>query len=250
MNIWAHRGCSYRFPENTLQAFREACQYDITGVEFDVHFTKDKELVVIHDEWVDRTTEGTGEVRVYTLTGLQSLRIKSQTGLFPATPEVRIPTLREVLTLLRPFCRERGLRINIELKTGKFLYPGIEPAAVRMVRDFGLMDNVVFSSFHPKSVVLVRRAAPEAEVGFLADKMKTCVLLTRLTGASAIHPGLADYQQALNPGTVPVRVWSEPPTEYLYPDQTPFDALDIAALERQGVTDLFTNVPERYCARV
>ena len=253
MNIWAHRGCSNRFPENTLRAFREACNYDIEGVELDVHFTKDKELVVIHDELVDRTTEGTGVVRAYTRTSLQSLRLRSLDGFLPCVPDLRVPTLREVFTLLRPFCRERGLRINVEIKTNKFLYPGIEEATVRMVRDFDLMDNVLFSSFHPKSIVLVRRAAPEADVGFLARKTKTSLKLTHLARASAIHPCLTDYigqDPRIVPDGVPVRIWSEAPFEFLYPDPTPFEALDLGALERLGVTDLFTNVPERYCHRV
>ena len=65
MKIWAHRGCSQRYPENTMLAFEKAAELKgLTGIELDIQLTKDGEIVVIHDERVDRTTEGTGYVRV------------------------------------------------------------------------------------------------------------------------------------------------------------------------------------------
>ena len=67
MNIWAHRGLSGLYPENTIQAFKEACQYDITGIELDIQMTKDGSMVVIHDEKVNRTTDGKGYVKDLTL---------------------------------------------------------------------------------------------------------------------------------------------------------------------------------------
>ena len=76
MKIWAHRGCSQRYPENTLLAFEQAAAVqNLTGIELDIQMTKDGELVVIHDERVDRTTEGIGFVRDYTLSQLKKLHI-------------------------------------------------------------------------------------------------------------------------------------------------------------------------------
>lgn len=67
MKIWAHRGCSQRYPENTLLAFENAARLNgLIGIELDIQLTRDGELVVIHDERVDRTTEGSGYVREYT----------------------------------------------------------------------------------------------------------------------------------------------------------------------------------------
>lgn len=64
MKLWAHRGCSQRYPENTLLAFEKAAAVKgLTGIELDIQLTKDGEMVVIHDERVDRTTEGIGFVR-------------------------------------------------------------------------------------------------------------------------------------------------------------------------------------------
>ena len=68
MRLWAHRGCSQMYPENTLLAFEKAAAiHGLTGIELDIQMTKDGELVVVHDERVDRTTEGIGFVRDYTL---------------------------------------------------------------------------------------------------------------------------------------------------------------------------------------
>lgn len=76
MKIWAHRGCSQMYPENTLLAFEKAAAVSgLEGIELDIQLTRDGELVVIHDERVDRTTEGIGFVRDYTLTQLKRLHI-------------------------------------------------------------------------------------------------------------------------------------------------------------------------------
>ena len=77
MKIWAHRGCSYRYPENTISSFSKCLEYKITGIELDIQLSKDGELVVIHDEKVDRTTDGTGYVKNMTLSELKELKIVS-----------------------------------------------------------------------------------------------------------------------------------------------------------------------------
>ena len=75
MKLWAHRGCSQRYPENTLLAFEKAAQLqELVGIELDIQLTKDGQIVVIHDEKVDRTTDGSGWVRDFTLAELKRLR--------------------------------------------------------------------------------------------------------------------------------------------------------------------------------
>ena len=252
MRIWAHRGCSCRYPENTLTAFREACRYDIEGIELDVHLTKDGEIAVIHDETIGRTVYGDAgsaaeaagadydaEVRSFTLRDLQELPLLGT--------QEHIPSLREVLELMRPVCRNDGIRVNIEIKTNKIEYPGLEAKTASLVREYGLMDRVVFSSFNPRSLWRLRRAAPEAEIGILARRLSQCLLISRTVRADALHPGLAGLDRRPRTG-LPVRVWSSAPTERLFPAPPDFPPLDLAELEAAGVTDLFTNVPERYCA--
>ena len=89
MKIWAHRGCSQRYPENTLLAFEKAAEIqNLTGIELDIQLTKDGHLVVIHDERVDRTTEGIGFVRDFTLAELKRLHIYADLN-----PSQTIPTM-------------------------------------------------------------------------------------------------------------------------------------------------------------
>ena len=120
MKIWAHRGCSQRYPENTLLAFEQAAAVqNLTGIELDIQMTKDGELVVIHDERVDRTTEGIGFVRDYTLSQLKKLHIHAD-----SYPSQTIPTMSEVFDLLEQRLKT-GLRLNIELKNGVYPYDGM-----------------------------------------------------------------------------------------------------------------------------
>ena len=124
--VWAHRGASAYAPENTLEAFRLA-----DGVELDVQLSRDGELVVAHDETIDRVSNGTGYIKDYTLAQLKKL---SFNRLFPKFKDARIPTLKEVYELLKP----AGLTVNVELKTGIILYPEIEEKVLALTASIGL----------------------------------------------------------------------------------------------------------------
>ncbi|MBR2756972.1 MAG: glycerophosphodiester phosphodiesterase, partial [Exiguobacterium sp.] len=129
MLIYAHRGYSANYPENTLSAFEAALPY-VDGIELDVQLSKDGRLVVIHDETVDRTTNGTGWVKDMMLQELRQLKIDGYE---------RIPTLEEVLGLIE----RSNVTLNIELKTDQYAYPGIERLAWLAVDEFELGDRVV-----------------------------------------------------------------------------------------------------------
>lgn len=150
-------------PENTLLAFKKAAELDgITGIEFDVQLTRDNEIVVIHDERVDRTTDGTGYVQEYTLNELKQLYIAGDDEIH------RIPTLRETFELLAPYCKGKGLHLNIELKNSEIRYEGMEQKVIDMVSEFNLEDYVVYSSFNHDSIGLVRQLKDDADVAYLA----------------------------------------------------------------------------------
>ena len=117
--VWAHRGASGYAPENTLAAFEKAVELGADGVELDIQLTKDDEIVVIHDEKIDRTSDGEGWVKDYTL---EELRGFNYNRTKPEYEHADIPTMREVFELLKP----TGLFINIEIKTGVFFYEKIE----------------------------------------------------------------------------------------------------------------------------
>ena len=148
--IWAHRGASGYLPENTLEAFQKAVDMGADGIELDVHKTKDGVLVVIHDEMIDRTSDGTGWVKDMTYDELLQYNYNRthQESLSHAT----IPTLAQVFDLIKP----TNLTINIELKTGIVFYENIEADTVALVREYGLENRVIYSSFNHASVLQVK----------------------------------------------------------------------------------------------
>lgn len=161
--VYAHRGYSGRFPENTMLAFREAAKTGCYGIELDVQLTKDGQLVVIHDERIDKTTDGTGYVRDYTLEQLRGFNAAaSWNGKFGFQP---IPTFEEYCQ----WAAGEKLVTNIELKTGVYYYEGIEEKTLEMVRKYGLTDRVLFSSFLHSSITILRKLAPEIKCGALVE---------------------------------------------------------------------------------
>ena len=142
MRVFAHRGYSGKYPENTMLAFREAEKAGTDGIELDVQLTKDGQIVIIHDETLDRTTTGTGWVKDHTLKELKALDASVIKG--GTCPPERIPTLEEYCD----WVKGTKLITNIELKTSIICYPEIEEKTAEMVRAFGLEDRVIFSSFN------------------------------------------------------------------------------------------------------
>ncbi len=210
MKLWAHRGCSQRYPENTLLAFEKAAQLqELVGIELDIQLTKDGQIVVIHDEKVDRTTDGSGWVRDFTLAELKRLKIESG-----SYPRQEIPAMEEVFLLLEERLKagveagtkagtdtgsEAGLkpgkmarlRLNIELKNSILPYDGMEEKIIDMVHDRGLEGAVVYSSFCARSLEKIHYLDSEAELGILDTRISDCMYkLKGGCGATAcIHSG-------------------------------------------------------------
>jgi glycerophosphoryl diester phosphodiesterase len=242
MKIWAHRGCSQRYPENTLTAFKKAAELfekGLVGIELDIQKTKDGKLVVIHDERVDRTTDGYGFVRDYTLDELKCFHI--YTG---KSESETIPTMEEVFDLLAPEL-EKGFKINIELKNSVYVYEGMESDIVEMVKKRGLEDNIVYSSFSARSMEIIRSLAPNARTGMLDTRVSDCLYKLRGgTGTNDLHPygGAMDLPvEDLKDYTV--RAWF---TGHLFPEKPTGGRMDLEALEKLGITDVFLNEPEVY----
>ena len=240
MKIWAHRGCSQRYPENTLLAFEKAVAIKgLTGIELDIQLTKDGEIVVIHDERLDRTTEGMGFVRDYTLSQIKKLHIYADDN-----PVQSVPTITEVFDLLGPGLKS-GLKLNIELKNSVWAYDGMEEKIVEMVHKRGVQDAVVYSSFYARSLWKLKELDPDAELGILDGKASDCLYkLKGGCGAIALHPfwrGIDLEAQELEGYTV--RAWM---SGHLYPERPTGTKLDFVPLEAQGITDIILNEPEVY----
>ena len=228
------------YPENTMLSFEKAAAIQgLTGIELDIQLTKDGQMVVCHDEKVDRTTDGIGELRGYTLADLKKLKIDAGNGKYE-----QIPTIEEVLDLLENRMKD-GLKLNIELKNSVFPYEGMEQKIMELVYKRGLQDNVIYSSFSALSLERIREMDGDAEIGILDRKISDCLYkLKGGCGANALHPywrGVDLPAEKLEGYTV--RAWF---TGHLYPEKPTGTKLDLDSLEQQGITDVFLNEPEVY----
>jgi glycerophosphoryl diester phosphodiesterase len=154
MKIMARRGVSSIYPENTMASFQAAADCGADGIHFDVHMTKDGQLVVIQDEHVNRTTDGTGLVANYTAAGIRQLHAgRSINSTFSGE---KIPFLEEVLE----WAEEERMSLSIELKNNVIGYTMMENTLLQALYRFGLEDRVILSSLNLKSMLKIRRLDP------------------------------------------------------------------------------------------
>jgi glycerophosphoryl diester phosphodiesterase len=168
--IYGHRGAKGSYPENTLLSFKKAIEQGVDGLELDVHLTKDGEVVVIHDETLDRTTNGTGWINDLTLEEIKQVSAGSSFIHFPryhaAWDSEKVPTLKEVLELIAPF----PIELNIELKTYAIAYIGIEEKVHSIVEKYGNGRKVIYSSFHLPSLMRIKKVNPDANIAWLLNE--------------------------------------------------------------------------------
>lgn len=197
LNI-AHRGYSGKFDENTMIAFKKAIEYKADGIETDVQLSKDNIPIIIHDETLDRTTNGHGYVKDYTLDELKRFITKSmpkvkalkenalgqlqyskynnilkldeytveETRYFQSKNGEEIPTLRELLELVAG----SNLKVlNLELKNSIIPYSGLEEKVLSMIYEYSLQDKIIISSFNHLSLVRIRKLDKEIKLGALTD---------------------------------------------------------------------------------
>jgi glycerophosphoryl diester phosphodiesterase len=158
----AHRGASGRAPENTHASFAAALDLGAEAIELDVQLSADGELVVIHDETLERTTDGAGQVGDHTAAELAALDAGSWFAAEFAGE--RIPRLADVLAQVRD-----RVTLNVEIKSARDL-GAIEPRLAALVAKEQATEWVVFSSFHTLGVRNMRAAAPWARLGVLCDE--------------------------------------------------------------------------------
>lgn len=183
--VFAHRGSKGNRPENTLAAFREAVRVGADGIELDVHRTKDGALVVIHDETLDRTTNGHGLVRRQTLESIRQLDAGS--WFHPLYFRERVPTLEEVLDVLEA-AGFTGI-LNVEIKTDKYPYFGIEQAIAEVMLAKQRSFSHMYCSFNLFSLFQMSRYDQGAELAYLLKKNPFKVWLANLFPfIGSIHP--------------------------------------------------------------
>jgi glycerophosphoryl diester phosphodiesterase len=229
--IIAHRGASGDFPENTLAAFAAAIEAGAQMCELDVQLTADGVAVVIHDETIDRTTDGRGKVAAMSLAEIRSVDAGGKFG--SAFAGARIPTLEEVLELAQGRCA-----LNVELKGA-----GVEREVCRLVRAHQAIADTIVSSFQWDALAAARELEPELRMGVLVDQEADAMLEAAIRlRAVSVNPrydtvGPAMVERAHGEG-LQVLVWT----------------IDKAARMRRmmamGVDGIMTNYPARLAALV
>jgi glycerophosphoryl diester phosphodiesterase len=229
LDVIAHRGASGTRPENTLVAFRRAVELGAHMIELDVQCARDGAVVVIHDETLDRTSDGVGPVCNRTLAELSELDAGRWFGAEWAGE--RIPTLAAVL-------RAVSIPINVELKpTGD---DGLERRTLAVVEAAGALQRVVFSSFAAESLVRLRALSATAELAVLWDRTAVAgaLRLAEGVGARALHVRTSrsapESIAAGHAAGLQVRVWTVNTRAVLAP------------LQVAGVDAVFTDYPERF----
>jgi Glycerophosphoryl diester phosphodiesterase len=229
--VYAHRGASAYMPENTLAAFKKAIELGADGIELDVHVSSDGHLMVIHDEKVDRTSNGKGLVKEKTFNELKSLDFGSWFS--SDYKNEKIPELNEVLDLISQW---HGM-LNIEVKNGPVFYPGIEKMVIDAVASYNMIKRVIVSSFNHYSLVEIKKLCPGIKTAPLyMEGLYEPWVYAKHMGAGAIHPAFYSIIPeivsecgkngiAVNPFTV---------------DQPQY----IKMLTIAGVDGIITNVPD------
>jgi glycerophosphoryl diester phosphodiesterase len=186
--VWAHRGASGYAPENTLEAFQKAIDLKADGIELDVQMTKDGQLVIIHDENVNRVSDAKGLVKDYTYEEIKKLNVNKE---FPEYGTVKIPTLEEVYRLMK----DTELVINVEIKNGIVFYENIEEKVIDLTKKMGMQERIVYSSFNHYSVMKLKKLDPSVKTGFLyEDGYLDMPEYASKHGVEALHPAVYNLQ--------------------------------------------------------
>jgi len=158
--LMAHRGNRVLFPENTLAAFRQAFLDGADILETDLHLDLDGEFICIHDAKVDRTTNGTGEVKDMTLDELKSL---GALDTLSQPTEHQIPTLEETAEIL-----PESVVLALELKTDRFLEPGTCHQLGSLLNNMNVLDRTIALSFSLPRLQVLRKVIPEIPIGWIS----------------------------------------------------------------------------------
>ncbi|WP_045522444.1 glycerophosphodiester phosphodiesterase [Neobacillus niacini] len=236
--IYGHRGSMGDFPENTLLSFQQAIEQGVEGLELDVHMTKDLEIVVIHDEMLDRTTDGTGYVKDLSLDDIKGFSAGVKFSHFRNYEESlwrleSVPTLKEVLELIWPY----DIELNIELKTNIIPYEGIEEKVLSLVKKYGNDRKVIYSSFHLPTLIRIKRIDSSANIAWLLDQQITLaqdyIHSLELEGLHLSKDIVLMDNCNLKEISKNIRVW------------TVNDSKEINQLLDFGVNAIMTNFPEK-----
>lgn len=205
--VFAHRGASKYAPENTMPAFQLAYEMKAEGIETDVQLTKDGVPILIHDETLERTTNGAGFVKDFNFQELK--RLDAGRYFSQQFTKTRLISLDEFLE----WAREKHLYLNLELKNNKINYKGLEEKVLQMIHDYKVEHRTIISSFNADSVKRLRKLNPDIDIAYLRSKKHAALpRFSKSLGASSMHikytllnPQLVNSAKAYE---LPVRIYT------------------------------------------
>jgi len=189
--VIAHQGGNHLWPDNTLFAFQNAVALGVDVLEMDLHITSDNVLVIIHDETVDRTTDGSGEVEEMTLAEIKALdaayRWTRDEG--ATTPyrgqDISIPTLEEIFQVFP------GQRMVIEIKKTE---RSMAAPFCALIRQYNMQERVLVASFHDERMAEFRAECPEVATSAARQETTVFVLLTKAWLGGLVSPEFHSLQ--------------------------------------------------------
>lgn len=219
-----HRGAMGHAPENTLLSFAKAIELNCNGTELDIHLCKSGELIVIHDETIDRTTNGKGAVNDYSLSDLKKYKIDNIE---------KIPALTEVLDLIN-----RKITVHIELKGTGTAGPLAKVIELYINEKSWSIDDFIVSSFNYDELKKIRRFDSKLKIGVLSENPdKKTIELAKNLDAFSLHPYYkeidAEFVMLCHDAGLKVFPWT-----VNFPK-------DIEKTKNLGVDGIFTDFPER-----
>lgn len=225
--IFGHRGASAYAPMNTLPAFELAAAQGADGVELDVWLSKDRLPVIIHDETLDGTTDGSGYVWDFTAADLQTLDASHK---FAAQYRgARIPTLDQVFESVG-----QRLIVNVEIKSASEMPLGVEQVVAETIRRHNMAERVIISSFSAQTLKNFRAVMPAVPLGFLREPGESDD--ERDLTVEALHPHFTEidaaYMEQARRRSYRVNTW------------TVNDATVGRALRALGVDGIITDAPD------
>lgn len=236
----AHRGFSGKYPENTLIAFKKAIELEADMIELDITLSKDKIPVVIHDDTMDRTTNGKGKIRATSFNKLKLLDAGSWKN--PKFHQEKIPTLEEVLQLIK----KSKIDLNIEIKSSafekKFSPSCIESQTLNLIQKYKLLNRIVISSFEPKVLLRLRELSAKVKLSFLIEpnfeilKIDPIAFVKQIRASSLnMHKSQVNtniFTEAMNL-KIPIYIYTVNTTQ------------EMKKMQKQKVTGVFTNFPDK-----
>jgi glycerophosphoryl diester phosphodiesterase len=234
--VYAHRGANTCAPENTLASFCKARQQGADGIEMDVKLTADGEVVIMHDQTVNRTTNGHGLLRSFGLVDLR--RLDAGSWFDGAFRGERVPTLGEIFETLQD-----SILYDIELTNYGTPFDQLLDKVLALIQKYELAHKVMVTSFFPNNISRFRSLAPSIEGGVIALKGMAGFLSRSIVGRWFAPRAVIPVYLDLTPKYI---LQQKAQNRKVFP-WTVNDPADIQRMARWGVDGLITDVPETAC---